>query len=64
MKYLYKISMCEAKKTPTVPTLLDMVLFCTFTQRKYVTAIIILFYEFSVSSNIFLNVILAVRNSG
>lgn len=62
MKYLYRISMCEAK-TPTIPPLLDMVLICTFTQRKYVTAIIILFYEFKVS-NIFLNVILTVRNSG
>lgn len=42
MKYLYRISMCEAKHT-TIPPLLDMVLNCTFTQRKYVTAIIILF---------------------
>lgn len=38
MKYLYRISMCDAKKKKRtkkkVAPLLDMVLICTFTQRK------------------------------
>lgn len=51
--------MCEAKNpNGSNPAGYGFVLY--FTQRKYVTAIIILFNEFNVT----LNVILTVRNSG
>lgn len=58
MKYLYRISMCDAKKKEKkkVAPLLDMVLICTFTQRKICNS------NHLRLTNIFLNVILAGRN--